>query len=95
MDEVSLGQYSLPVILTVLMGLIYKLCEREDGSSCVPARYKPAVAVGLGLILGIVALFYKGLQPTFPIIVDHILYGFMAGSAAVGLWELSTKTRGK
>ncbi len=95
MDEVSLGQYGLPVVLTVLLGIFYKVCEREDGTSCVPNRFKPLVAILLGMALGIVAMFYKMLTPTFPVIVDHVLYGIMAGSAAVGLWELSTKTRNK
>jgi hypothetical protein len=45
------------------------------------------IAIGLGIVLGIVAMFYNGIQPIFKNIVDYVLYGFMAGAGAVGLWE--------
>jgi hypothetical protein len=87
MNEVNFGQYALPVILMVGLGFIYKLFDRADGTSYIPNRLKPLIAIGLGMALGIVGMFYNGIQPIFKNIVDYLLYGFMAGAGAVGLWE--------
>ncbi len=85
--EINFGQYALPVVLTVFLAIIYKIAGNPDGTSTIPDRAKPIIAICLGIGLGIVGMFYQAIAPSFKNIVDHILYGLMAGAAAVGLWE--------
>jgi hypothetical protein len=87
MEEISFGQYALPVILMVGLAFFYKIFDKADGTSYIPNRLKPLIAISLGMLLGIVAMFYNGIQPIFKNVVDYVLYGFMAGAGAVGLWE--------
>jgi len=82
-EEVKLGQYALPAILMVILGVIYKMAEG------IPDRWKPLIAMGVGVGLGLVALEYGKVAWTFTNAVDYILYGFMAGASAVGLYEMS------
>ena len=85
--EINFGQYALPVVLTVLLAIIYKIAGNPDGTSTIPDRAKPVIAILLGMALGIAGMFYQGIKPNFKSIVDFTLYGLMAGAAAVGLWE--------
>jgi len=89
MGEISFGQYSIPVIITVLLALVFKILPGVSDAA------KPFIAILLGIGLGIVGIFYAGLAPTFPVIVDHVLYGLMTGAAAVGLWEGFSKIKTK
>lgn len=81
MNDVTFGQYAIPVILTVVLGLFYKVMV-------VPNKWKSPLAVGVGIFLGLVALPYNGLDWTLVNIVDHVIYGLMMGASAVGLYEL-------
>ena len=81
--EVTYGQYAMPVILTVILGLIYKVA-----GDCIPDRIKPVLAVMIGLSLGILWIPYNGLDWSVKEIVDHLIYGLMVGASAVGLYEL-------
>lgn len=81
--EIQFAQYSVPVILTVVLGLIYKTV-----GSGLTDRYKPLIAVLFGVALGLLAIAYKGLTWDVAIIVDHAIYGLMVGASAVGLYEL-------
>ena len=85
--EVNFGQYALPIILTVFLSIIYKIAGNPDGTSAIPDKAKPVIAICLGMALGIVGMFYQGVAPVFKNIVDFTLYGLMTGAAAVGLWE--------
>ena len=85
--EINFGQYAVPVILTVFLAIIYKIAGNPDGTSMIPDRAKPIIALCLGTALGIAGMYYQGAEPTFRTIVDYTLYGFMAGASAVGLWE--------
>ncbi len=87
MQEISFGQYALPVVLMVALAFFYKFFDRADGTSYISDRAKPLIAITLGMGLGIVGMYYNGIQPVFKNIVDHALYGFMAGASAIGLWE--------
>ncbi|NIP33137.1 hypothetical protein GWN26_09245 [Candidatus Saccharibacteria bacterium] len=81
MQEIALGQYSIPVILTVVLTLIYKM-------TVVPDRVKALVAIGIGVVLGIIGMVYNAAPPyTAKLVIDYALYGFMTGAAAVGLYE--------
>ena len=85
--DISFGQYSVPVIITVLLAIVFKTTTVADGA-------KPFIAIGLGIAFAVMGIFYAGLQPTFPVVVDHVLYGLMTGAAAVGLWEGFSKIKG-
>ena len=85
--EINFGQYALPVVLTVLLAIIYKIAGNPDGTSTIPDRAKPVIAILLGIALGVAGMFYQGIKPSFKSIMDFTLYGLMAGAAAVGLWE--------
>jgi len=80
--EVEFGQYAVPVILTVILGIIYKFIPFRD-------KYKALIAVIIGIGLGILAIPYKGMPWNVVSVVDHVIYGLMVGSSAVGLYELS------
>ena len=53
MEEVTFGQYSLPVLLTVLMGVIFKFIPIAD-------RWKALLTIFIGTGLGLLALAYAG-----------------------------------
>ena len=83
MDEVQLGQYSIPVLLTVVLMFIYNYIGEEK----ISKRQRPLIAIGLGIILSLIALKYKGLGFTFVNVVDYFIYGLLQGASAVGLFE--------
>lgn len=79
--EVSFGGYALPVVLTVLLSFVYRVITVND-------RWKAPLAIVCGIALGLVGLAYQGLPWTVVNIVDFVLYGFMTGAGAVGIYEL-------
>lgn len=87
MEEVTFGQYAVPVILTVGLGLVYQFLNN------IPDRWKSLIAVGLGISLGLLAIAYKGLPWSVVNTVDHAIYGFMVGASAVGLYEIQRAVR--
>lgn len=86
MQEVNLGQYALPVVLSVVLALIFRIPSISD-------RYKPVIAVVTGALLGIVGLIYKEGPYTVPFFMDYLFYGLMSGAAAVGLYEFQRAKR--
>lgn len=95
-QDVSLGQYTLPLILMVFLAVVYKIFgEEADKVGVIPNRLKPLISIGLGVGLGIVAMFYAGVPTTFKMIVDYVLYGIMTGCSAAGLWDGISAVRGK
>lgn len=89
MDEVTLGQYSLPLLLTVILGISFKLIGEG-----LADRWKSIIALGLGLGLGLLAMVYNQEPPfAMKIVIDYALFGFMAGAAAVGLYEAQRSIR--
>lgn len=78
--EVNLGQYTIPGLITLFLMIIFNFLAIGD-------RYKPLIAIGLGVGLGILAIPYNRQPWEFVIIVDCVLYGIIAGAAAVGLYE--------
>ena len=89
--EATIGLYSVPVLLTVLLGIIYKLIP------AVPDRWKSLIAIAAGLLVGNLAMIYNEAMITAKIVIDYNLLGLMAGAAAIGLYEgkrAVTKPRG-
>ena len=84
-NQMMLGKYSLPFILSIILGLIYKRADT------IPNDLKPYISMAVGCGLGIAAMFYNEAYSTiaFPMIADYVLEGGIAGSAAVGIYEMS------
>lgn len=80
MEEVTFGQYGLPVVLTVFMGVFFKFIPISD-------RWKALFTILVGTGLGILGLAYAGKTWEVKNVVDYALFGFMAGASAVGLYE--------
>lgn len=80
MEEVTLGGYALPIVLSILMGVVFKVVPIVD-------KWKALITIAAGTGLGILALFYAGKDPTIVNYVDYALFGFMSGAGAVGLYE--------
>ena len=101
MEEVLLGQYAVPVLLTAVLGFMFKMLNFEESNANRSNRIKLGMAVSVGIALGILALGYKSQIPdskivfSFVPIVDHILYGFMMGASAIGIYELQKGVKGK
>jgi hypothetical protein len=81
----SLGKYALPVVLSVILGVIYKAI----GPDRLGDRWKPLIACAVGMGLGFVVLIYNQMPWTPTNIIDGLLSGFMYGASAVGLYEVS------
>jgi len=88
-NSIMLGKYSLPFILSIVLGLIFKRMT-------VPDDLKPYIAMLVGCGLGVAALFYNELYSSinFPMVADYVLAGGMAGAAATGIYEMSKAAPG-
>lgn len=83
MEEVQLGQYGVPALLMIILMVIYNYIGEDKISN----RVRPLIAIGLGIILSLVALGYKGLGFSFINVVDYFFYGLLQGASVVGLYE--------
>ena len=92
MEEIKLGQYALPYVIMVLLALAYKPFDNPDGTSGIKDWQKGYLAVAVGIAVGIVAMFYSNVAPTFKSYVDFILYGLEKGFAAVGVFKIAQFT---
>ena len=88
MEDIQFGSMAASAVLMGILALIYKVCTREDGTELISNRFKPLLAVGLGICLGIIGMYYNELVASFKNIVNHVLIGLNIGLSAVGLWEL-------
>jgi len=79
--EISIGAYSLPVILSIILAIIYKVVPS------IPDRFKALMAIGCGIVLGLLAMIYGTDTYTAKVIINYAIAGLMAGAAAVGLYE--------
>lgn len=82
MQDVQLGQYGIPVLLTIILMMIYNYTGDK-----IPKRVRPLIAMGLGIILSLISIGYNQMGYTFVNIVDYTLYGLMMGASVVGLYE--------
>ena len=88
MDELKLGIYGLPLIVSILLRWIYSLV----GEQSISNRMKQVVPVLLGISLAYVYMLYSGIDWTIVTIVDHTLYGIInLGFAAIGFYETTKK----
>jgi hypothetical protein len=86
-NSIMLGKYSLPFILSIVLGLLYKRTN-------IPSDLKPYISMAFGCILGVTAMFYNELYASinFPMIADYVLAGGIAGSAATGIYEMAKQS---
>lgn len=82
MTEVTFGGYALPLVLSIVLSMVYKVVSVGD-------RFKAPIAGLCGIGLGFIGMLYQGKPWTMVNAVDFGLYGFMAGAGAVGLYEIS------
>lgn len=94
MEEITFGQYAIPVVLTVVLSFLYRI-TKADGTALFSDRFKPMFAVLIGMAFGVLAMFYNAKDPNLKHIVDYVLYGFMTGAGSVGLWEVFSKSMEK
>lgn len=92
MEEIKLGQYALPYVIMIFLALAYKPFDNPDGTSKIKDWQKGYLAVIIGIAIGIVALFYSSVVPSFKSYVDFILYGLEKGFAAVGVFKIAQFT---
>ena len=81
MEEIKLGAYGLPFLLTIGLGIIYLVAKS------IPDRIKPLITIGVAIGLSLLALGYAGMPWTFKLVVDYVLYGLIMGAAAIGIYE--------
>jgi hypothetical protein len=86
--EISIGEYSIPVVLAVVLMIIYRMVPE------FPDRWKAVTSLLIGIALGLLSMVYTETLYTFQTVVNYILAGFFAGAAAVGLYEAQDKIRG-
>jgi len=81
--EINFGAYSIPIILTVFLSLIYKCAGGK-----IPDRWKALIAVVIGIGLGLLSISYTGKVWDIVTVVDGVVYGLMVGASSTGLYEL-------
>lgn len=80
--DLTLGQYSLALLLPILMGIIYKVFP------AIPDRFKAWITMGFALCLAILSLYYDPPEVvTAKMWIDTIIAGILIGAQAVGLYE--------
>jgi len=80
--DMTIGQYSVPFLLTIVLGLIYKFIP------VIADRYKALVAIVFGVALAIVSMFFSAPETvTFQMWVNSVIGGLLIGASAVGLYE--------
>lgn len=82
-NSIMLGKYSLPFILSIVLGLIYKKTTLKDD-------WKPYIATAAGALLGVAAMFYNENVDfiNFSMVADYVLAGGIGGAAATGIYEM-------
>jgi len=80
---IHFGEYSIPVILTVILAIIYKCA----GTS-IADKWKALIAVIIGIGLGLLSISYTGKVWDVVTVVNGAVYGLMVGASATGLYEL-------
>jgi len=81
MESIAIGAYTVPVLLSILLGIIYKLF------GTIPDKWKALVAICAGILIGLVAMLYNVEAITLKTVIDYVLFGLMAGASSVGLYE--------
>ncbi len=88
---IQIGTYSLPfpVVLASVLAIIFSFFGRPDGTSQLSDRVKNGIAILCGVGFGVVIMFRDATPNDFTVsyVTGWILYGFIEGAAAVGLYK--------
>lgn len=76
------GEYGLPILLSGILAVTYKVLGDVVGN-----RFKIVFSILAGIGLGLLGLWYGGLEWNVRNVVDYVLYGFMTGTSASGTYE--------
>ena len=88
MDDLRLGAYSLPLLVSLLLRWFYSLV----GEGNITDRMKQTIPVIMGLCLAYLYMWYSGLEWSVKNMVDNGLYGVISlGLSSIGFYEI-TKT---
>ena len=85
-DEIMIGSITLPVALTIALSMLFYVVPN------VPNRIKPLIAVTFGIGLSFVGLLYVSGDMTFQNVVNSVVAGFVSGTSATGIHQLTKKT---
>jgi hypothetical protein len=81
--DLSIAGYSVPVLLTVVMGLIFKFVP------VITDRYKAVLTVVAAIILAVGARVSEVNDViTLAMWVETVIGGVLIGAAAIGLYEI-------
>lgn len=86
-QTIMLGKYSLPFVLSIILGLLYKKTSISDD-------WKPFIAAGIGVALGVVAMFYNENfgSINFQMVADYVFAGGIGGAASTGIYEMTKES---
>lgn len=87
MDEINIGQYSAAVILSIILGIAFKLAGES-----MTDRLKIVITICIGLAFGFVLFLYQEAAWTAKAIITYLVNGFAAAAIASGLYSY-TKSR--
>jgi hypothetical protein len=90
-DVIKIGQWTAPVLMAGLLGIIFSFFTKDDGTSTISNRIKNGIALCLGILLAFIALILKWDAGGYAVsITDGIIFalaGIMVGATSVGLWK--------
>ena len=87
MEELAIGAYSLPLIVSLLLRWIYSLTGELNN------RLKQVIPVLFGIGMAYLYMLYVQMPWTIQNIIDNTLYGIInLGFAAIGFYEVTKKS---
>jgi len=89
MEELKLGAYSLPLVVSLLLRWIYSIVN----PNAISTRMKQIIPIVLGVGMSYLYMCYSGMAWSIVNIVDSTLYGIISlGLSAIGFYETTRKT---
>lgn len=76
-------------VLSVITVAVVQLIKT---STVIPSKLMPLISLGVGLLVGVVALFVPEITGDLSV-GGHLLAGAISGLSASGLFDLATKTK--
>jgi len=86
-EQIMLGKYSLPFILSIILSAIYRRTNIKND-------IKPYIAVVIGIVVAIFSMFYQNpyVDINFVMVSDYAMAGMMGGLSAVGIYEANKES---
>ena len=93
-ETVVFGQFGMSVVISVILGVIFKRWENPDGSSSLKAWKKTWIACAVGMIFGLIGMVYMGIVFSAKNVILYLITGFMTGTTSIGMFEIMKNTPG-